>query len=647
LDPDTGEIELIRHREAKKHYDVTSYVLPPACPDCIDMQFLGIQPGTDIHIINVELKNPSIYTVYNVRSIILWEDYDNRQLTNYEALTEIFDDGGINTKNPFVTFRDLMDPTNAFKPGQVMGWTLFIDFPKPRNYNVKFVIEGSFPGNSKDPWLVFAEDVSNPIDDKGEMEATVSCRVFDHQNDVTDVTVDLTELGFPEPVDLGYVAAEDEWQTTIKNEYSASIGHYFCFLEVRDVTNKWPLYDYVEIIVEEGLEPYIYVDSEYTGIPDGSEEHPYPTITTALGNFKPGQIIMVKDGTYIENVELVDGAHLRGYGDQKPVVRGLGESLMHAGQFVNYAVVESFILQGNGSSVLYGIHTLDASNIGFHDIDFVSTGSQKSFQQVVRVENTEGFVLADSRFQNLKASSSAPILVSLNGSSWITIESNLFKNFYFAPLINYPSGVGGVIYLFNCDDVVIRQNLIGVVEGDVNKFDALDFSGIRVNGGSMVALRNNLMYDFTPNGDCDLILAGVTINGTDSFSIEHQTIDRIGAPDQADGDVYAFNLMFGSGQLVNNILTNVRAPSSGNGYGVNSTFSIVQTYSDVWSIGEDDSYRYEGSAGEGVGGLNADPEYVNPSGGDYHLKPTSPCLTTGMGGAQMGAYGGSDPLDLP
>ena len=88
-------------------------------------------------------------------------------------------------------------------------------------------------------------------------------------------------------------------------------------------------------------------------------------------------------------------------------------------------------------------------------------------------------------------------------------------------------------------------------------------------------------------------------------------------------------------------------PAGGHGYGMSSAPSTTQSYSDVWMTGADDSYRYDDMASEGAGGMNVNPEYENPFSGDYHLMVSSPCLTTGMDGAQMGAYGGSDPLDLP
>jgi len=646
LDPASQKVELIRHREAEKHYNITDLILPPVCPDCIGIHLQGIQPGTDTHIIQVNLKNPSVYTAYDVRAIILWNDGDTRTLENYEALTEMFDDGGTYTKNPFITFRELTDPTNAFGPGQIISKNFFISFPKPHNYNVKFVVECSFPSNSADPWLIYSADVSNPLDEGGTLESTISCRVADHQDDVTSVTIDLTKLGFLGPVDMTHITGE-KWQTIIKNEYAAPKGHYFCLVEARDATDKWPLYDYIEIVVEPDSSLYVWVDSEYVGLPDGSPEHPYPSINTGINNADHGQIVMVKEGDYVENIELVDGAHIRGYGAQKPVVKGPGQASISASQFVKSAYVETLILQGNGSTTLYGIYSLDASNLEFHDIDFVSTGSVKSFQQAVRVDNTQGFVLADCRIQNLKATGSAPILINVSGSSEIIFESNFIKSFSFSPGSPFPAGTGAVIYFFDCDDIVIRQNIIALTTGLISDFDSLDFSAIRINVGTNVILRNNLIYDLIPNGDCNLTLAAITTNGTANFEMENLTIDNIGAPDQPSGIAYGINIMFGSGTMLNNILTDVKKTVKGHGYGVNSGINVTQTYSDVWTIGASDDDRYEGKASEGVGGLNDNPQYVNPGTGDYHLQPTSPCLTTGMGGAQMGAYGGAEPLDLP
>ena len=437
IDAVSGEVEIYRHRDVEVHYNITQMILPPDCPDCIGIHLMGIQPGTNLHNLEANLRNPSGHTGYDVRAIILWDDYDNRRLVSYEARTELFDDGGVYTRNPFVTFRDPVDPTNAFGPGQIMSKVMIFDFPKPRNYVVNFVIECSFPNNSKDPWTISLEDVSNSLDESGLIPAVISCNVADHQDDVQSVVVDAHKLGFADPIEMEHVAGK-KWQIEITNEFNMPMGHYGCVIEARDATNKWPLYDDILIEVEADISPYIYVDSNYTGLPDGSEEHPFPTVSSGMANALPGQIVLVKEGTYVENVDLLDGAHIRGYGMTKPVIVGLGESLMHAGQFVESATVENFILQGNGTSVLYGIHAFGAANVEFYNIDFVSTGGVKSFQQAVRVVEANGFTLADGRFQNLVATGGAPILISLNDSANVLLESNYIINFEFSPGSSFP-----------------------------------------------------------------------------------------------------------------------------------------------------------------------------------------------------------------
>ncbi len=42
----------------------------------------------------------------------------------------------------------------------------------------------------------------------------------------------------------------------------------------------------------------------------------------------------------------------------------------------------------------------------------------------------------------------------------------------------------------------------------------------------------------------------------------------------------------------------------------------------------------------GAGNINADPLFADASAGDFHLKPSSPCLNTGT---WMGAYGAIKP----
>ena len=49
----------------------------------------------------------------------------------------------------------------------------------------------------------------------------------------------------------------------------------------------------------------------------------------------------------------------------------------------------------------------------------------------------------------------------------------------------------------------------------------------------------------------------------------------------------------------------------------------------------------------GIGNINADPLFVDPNAGDYHLKSSSPCIHRGKYRCEMGAYGHQMPRNWP
>ena len=80
----------------------------------------------------------------------------------------------------------------------------------------------SFPNNSKDPWSISLEDVSNSLDVSGLIPAVISCNVADHQDDVQSVVVDAHKLGFADPIEMEHVAGK-KWQIEITNETENNI----------------------------------------------------------------------------------------------------------------------------------------------------------------------------------------------------------------------------------------------------------------------------------------------------------------------------------------------------------------------------------------------------------------------------------------
>jgi hypothetical protein len=83
------------------------------------------------------------------------------------------------------------------------------------------------------------------------------------------------------------------------------------------------MFPYAGMPRNESAASTIYVDVGNTsGIEDGTQEHPYNTITEGLGVALNGDTVRVAAGTYKETISLKDGVKLRGAGPQITTIDG-------------------------------------------------------------------------------------------------------------------------------------------------------------------------------------------------------------------------------------------------------------------------------------------------------------------------------------
>ncbi|HUU45054.1 MAG TPA: right-handed parallel beta-helix repeat-containing protein [Acidobacteriota bacterium] len=120
---------------------------------------------------------------------------------------------------------------------------------------------------------------------------------------------------------------------------------------------------------------------------------------------------------------------------------------------------------------------------------------------------------------------------------------------------------------------------------------------------------------FVDNGS----LGCIGISGTSTATITNNTFDRnqYGLVSQSTLPV-----------ALNNIITNTALS------GVVGTWGEVD-YNCTWGNGVD----YAGTVSPGPNPIHADPQYCDPMTGDYTLAVTSPCVASGSGGVDVGAFG--------
>ncbi len=249
IDPESQEVQVILDRDGAAHYNVTAFLLPPNCSDCVKALIQGVDLAEHIYTIKVILKNPTALTGYDVRGIIRFFSFDNRELMNPDDYTKLFDDSEPADINPFKAFAK-EEPSRKFDPDISHDEIFEIRFPPPVNFLVNYVVDASWPNNQKEPYEITDQSTDGNLDEIGTQPVEIACNVRDWQNDIEYVNIDLSPLGFPGEVEFNH-GAGNHYFVSITNDYGATPGDYQCLISAKSFDNKWLIYDYLTISVEE------------------------------------------------------------------------------------------------------------------------------------------------------------------------------------------------------------------------------------------------------------------------------------------------------------------------------------------------------------------------------------------------------------
>ncbi len=267
FDPATNQVEITTVRAGDFHANVTDMLLPPNCDDCLGIAVTAFDPITRILSADVTVRNPTPLTGWDVRGILLTNDYGHKMM-NADDWTGLWDVPGGGTLNPFGTFATDWDTREFAGLGEsTEPFEVYIPIP-PAYFAITFAVDASWPGHCKDPWKI---DDFTQVDDLYDFvgaTATVTVGVYDWQDDVSKVT-----LVAPEITGQSFTAFTFEsgntWTVELVNNMGVPSGDY----EVRiiaDSTNSpgTPLYDYVDVSVyyiEKPTVSEINPDAGYSG----------------------------------------------------------------------------------------------------------------------------------------------------------------------------------------------------------------------------------------------------------------------------------------------------------------------------------------------------------------------------------------------
>jgi hypothetical protein len=382
IDFDTQTITQIEDRESEYLYDITGF-LPDKCPGgCFRFTIVGIV-GSVLEI-ELTLENPLALQAYDLR--VEYLELFGKTVLNPDSWTD-FMGSPIWDIHPFTAFmKESSERAFPLGPGGIDTETLFIDFPPGSIAAVNYVITASFPGQTLEPYEIGEMMQSGVLTPTGGA-ATISCRVDDHQDDVSAVYLDSTPFTGgpvqmqPDPLNPGFYTVE------ISNTNGASPGLYSQLIMALSPNPQGiSTYNYAEIIVSEEALDVIYVDDSTTsGFEDGTQSNPYNTIQEGVDNCPAGWEVHVDDSgvPYDGMVAMRSDVHVKGVnwdlsdGGERPTVDppdNVDDACCFTAYNVDNFAIETFDCYPggmiDGSILSYFIQVEECENVTIRDCLF-------------------------------------------------------------------------------------------------------------------------------------------------------------------------------------------------------------------------------------------------------------------------------------
>ena len=266
IDLETMNITQVADRQSDLVYNITGF-LPDKCPGgCFRFTIVGVV-GTVLEI-ELTIENPLAIQVYDVR--IQYLNTFGKTVLNPDSYIDYLGTP-ITGIYPFTAFAKDM-PNRAFPVGPVGidTETLFLDFPPGAPSSVNYAITASLPGNVGEPYGISEMSQSGDLTPSGGM-ATISCKVDDHQDNISGVYFDARPFTGA-PVQL-LPSGGDIYEVEISNTAGAAIGTYNqLIMALSSNPQNISIYNYVEISVVEGTTssywPQFQHDPSHAGLTD-------------------------------------------------------------------------------------------------------------------------------------------------------------------------------------------------------------------------------------------------------------------------------------------------------------------------------------------------------------------------------------------
>ncbi len=272
FDDESMTLTFLETRSSEMHVNVTDYLLPPLCPDCVAGEVVGFDPVSRILTLNVTLHNNTEYYAYDVRGILRLND-KGHEIANPDGYTKRLDNSDPKDINPYIIWKEGGEawqfPGDAYLTEEIQ-----VAMPTPMSFAFDFVVVASFPGHSKDPMEIEDVVIDGVFHNTGWL-AAVSVDVFDWQDDVSCVYIDLSPLGEGNHEYPLALAEDGYWKGVVAynpdiDGATPELGTYELIIRAADSSSKQSLYGYAWVEVTEDTSPPVYDgDAGITGVAVG------------------------------------------------------------------------------------------------------------------------------------------------------------------------------------------------------------------------------------------------------------------------------------------------------------------------------------------------------------------------------------------
>ncbi|MEA1895631.1 MAG: S-layer protein domain-containing protein [Euryarchaeota archaeon] len=344
----------------------------------------------------------------------------------------------------------------------------------------------------------------------------------------------------------------------------------------------------------------------------------------------PGTVHVAAD-TYYENINLKDGVQLMGAGaDVTAIDCGMGGSVVTATNVGADTVLDGFTINnsnpwdgGDGIHIEHGELVVSNNVILGNSAGIYAWQSAPVIRDNILKNNTASAI-------SISYTSSATVtgnIVTRNeggisvGGSFANISNNIVSN-----------NSGGIT--ISTDSGIVANNQI------ISNSKTGNFYALSVCGGSLV-VSGNIICDNHCDNYRGCYGAGMAIFGGSDAIVKNNII--VGNTGQYDGG--GIYVPQASPLLINNIVID----NSPKGI-VGGTSKVINCI--LWGNGDDldgctATYSNVEDGDLGEGNICANPMFVNPAGGDYHLQADSPCIDAGNNtGAPITDFDGNPrPID--